>query len=527
MSPERALSLKRDTLIFSVIAFFVALFFYKGVAIDDSYIVYRFSNNAFNGNGFQWNIGESPVEGMTSILWTIILIPFSYNVDHIYFWAKVISLVCILVSLLYVKKTTDIAFGDTAISYAFWVSTAIPLLVFHAMNGLETGITIMMIVVMVYHSVKCLIQSDKNQDVSSSSRNFALSWLLGGMARPELVIFGFVQALLIFLFLSPDTKRKFLTKVGLYFVIPGLAYFVIRWQYFGQFMPQTFYAKRASGLISPKGLGYVVLSQVGLLGGCLLLSSMGLLLNEKRTLERKIFHLLIWPSVLVSTSYVFFQPQMGFVFRFTTPYLAPLAISTIATMYIVGSSGRPAILKLPMYFLATLTAFQLLTPNIPAYHWATVISLETNEFHKQFGQRLSEIEPKGSLLALNDVGGPALFSGWKAYEGAGLVTSEVTSDNYGPEELINKFNPDIIIETGCNVDDKFPEHEALGYELIRPIPWLVYTVRGPRYHQCILSRSDYSQKSHLREISFDLGSAEIQPPWYMNMYQWLKRSAYQ
>ncbi len=527
MSPERAQSLWRITLILSGLGFVVSLLFYWGVSIDDSYIVYRFSNNAFNGNGFEWNVGEHPVEGMTSILWTTLLIPFSYNIEHIYFWAKILSLISIIAALFIVVKTTNRSFGKFAMSYAFWICPAIPLLVFHSMNGLETGLTIMMVVIMVYAAAECLILDSQNADGSTAARNLALAWFFGGMARPELVVFGFVQFVLVLTFLQKNRKADFIEKILFYFVLPGTIYFLARWQYFGQFLPQTFYAKRAAGIISTKGLGYVVLSKVGLLGGCILLSFMGLLLNEKGSLGRKLCHVYIWPSILVTLSYIFFQPQMGFVFRFTTPYLTPLAICAIGTMANVGSAERPALLKLPMYFLAGITTFQLLTPNIPAYHWATVISKETKEFHRDFGIELSKIDPPGSLLALNDVGGPALFSGWKAYEGAGLVTPEVTSEGFGPKELINKFHPDILIETGCNVDDTFPEYEALGYELLRPIPWLVYVSRGPRYHQCILARVDYPNKNQLRSIVYKLGSEEIQPPWYMNMYQWLKRSTYQ
>ncbi|MGZ3443285.1 MAG: hypothetical protein ACXVDD_27380, partial [Polyangia bacterium] len=47
---------------------------FVGYVKDDAYIEYRYATNAAHGHGLVYNVGDPPVEGFTSFLWTVLLI---------------------------------------------------------------------------------------------------------------------------------------------------------------------------------------------------------------------------------------------------------------------------------------------------------------------------------------------------------------------------------------------------------------------------------------------------------------------
>ena len=49
-----------------------------GYVKDDAYIEYRYATNAAHGHGLVYNIGDPPVEGFTSFLWTVLLVPLAW-----------------------------------------------------------------------------------------------------------------------------------------------------------------------------------------------------------------------------------------------------------------------------------------------------------------------------------------------------------------------------------------------------------------------------------------------------------------
>ena len=250
-------------------------------------------------------------------------------------------------------------------------------------------------------------------------------------------------------------------------------------------------------------------------------------MNQDNDYRRRILGLLIWPTVLLCTSYMFFDPVMGFVYRFTSPFLAPLLVAAVGTVYWVGQGGNTRFLRTVLKGLVLVTTLQLCSAVLPAYHWAHINSAETRSFHQRFGEVLNSISDTGKLVAFNDVGGPALFSGWDTLEGAGLVTPEVPFQNASKVDLVRSFNPDVIIESGCAATQSFPEHEKQGYRLLKPVPWIVYGDDGPKFYQCILGKTDYRALPELQEKLMQMGGPEIQTPWYLELFQWIKRIARQ
>jgi arabinofuranosyltransferase len=494
------------------------------VTIDDAFITFRFANNANHGHGLVWNVGQNPVEGMTSFLWTVILIPFASDKHGVYLWAKILGILADLAAVYVILQTIRSVFGNRALRWGAFFLILCPLLAFHSLNGLETGLAILLTAAMLSSSIKVVsVATEDNSAYTRWAVIFGLSWLAGGMTRPELVLYGFLLSLLAFLTISPGRRRARLAgALLLSFVIPGAVYFVLRWQYFGHLFPLPFYSKSSHGLISARGTGYVALSYLGALGGLGALGLMGYFFRGSEKHTRSILGMCLWPALILCISYIFFEPFMGFVYRFTTPFIVPLVVAASGSISMIRKEAALRRTRLLASFFVAVAAAQLLSAAIPAFHWAHINSEATRECHERVGETLASVSKTGSLLAVADIGGPAFFSGWEARESLGLVTPEVSIDGMGTGQLITAFKPDVIVVSNCqNVRDI--STYAAGYSIVKKVPWIVYSGGGPKSYQCVLARDDYPHFEELQDKFKTVGAREFTLPWYFRAYTWLKK----
>ena len=111
---------------------------FVGYVKDDAYIEYRYATNAAHGHGLVFNIGDPPVEGFTSFLWTVLcIVPALLRVPLLAFGklAGAASLVgCIAVTAALVRARGG---DERAQQLARWlVATNASLLVW-AQSGME------------------------------------------------------------------------------------------------------------------------------------------------------------------------------------------------------------------------------------------------------------------------------------------------------------------------------------------------------------------------------------------------------
>jgi len=504
-----------------VCTFAVGILLFWGVTIDDAFIVFRLAENAKLGHGFVWNPGGQPVEGMTSILWTTMLCPFAGEKGLAYTWAKVLGMLALVGALAVFLRLARSILDPTTFRSAIWILVPIcPLLTFHAMNGLETSMAVLGVLGMLFCSFQVMrTNREPNRNIVSAAAAYGASWLMGGMVRPELVLYGLLLGAFVFSGLDRTQRYRFLGAVCLTFLGPGLAYFLARWWYFGLPLPLSFYVKHAPGMYSLYGAKYVALSLAGLTGGLVLLGFLGGRGAFRTTIPVDRVRLLFWPSLLLCVSYVSFVPIMGFVYRFTVPFALPLILVASGTIVGTVRDRRTSPARAIAATTASLAVFQLASSVVPAYHFVTVNSAATQVFHVRFGELLAGISSEGRLAAFNEIGGPSFFSGWHSVEGAGVVTPHVARHHeLSQEEIVRDFDPDVIIMT---VDEHGLERRGAfpGFRLIRKVPWLVYGGGGPRHYQAVFAREDWADLSKLERGVEDLGLGEIDPPWYCPLYR--------
>ena len=506
--------------------FAVSILLFKGILVDDAFIVFRLAENARLGYGFAWNPGGEPVEGMTSILWAMLLIPFAADRESVYASARVLGVLSLAGALVLFVKTTFRTVEPGAHRVAIWMLVAVsPLLTFHAMNGLETGLAVFAVMAMLWSSLRVLRTDRKLPDrVFRAACVFGSAWLLGGASRPELVVYGLLLSFFIIVELHPARRLAFLRAISVVFLGPGLVYFLARWTYFGLPLPLSFYVKQAPGIGSAYGVKYVGLSLVGLIGGVVLLGLLRSTEVFRNSFENGAYRVIFWPPLMMCTSYVFFVPIMGFVYRFTVPFVLPLIL--VASESIAGSiRARDSRISTGAVKLgiALVALIQLVGSVLPAHHFAVVNSRATSAFHVKFGRLLADISPDGKLVAFNEVGAPSFFSGWRSVESAGVVTRYVARyPELTRQEIVEQFDPDVIIMTASEsrletVASAFPR-----FQRVHSVPWLVYR-GGPRHYQVVFAREGWTGLVALERGVQDLGLGEIDPPWYFPFYRLAKR----
>lgn len=191
--------------------------------VDDAFILYRYAENLAEHGELNWNPGEDPVEGYTGIaLVTLISAAIKLGISPIaashaigiafYFLGGIL--------MLFILRGLNIG-SATAIVLYFTT----PLMFHHVWSGLETTMFITAILFAVY--------------TYTLHRNklFIFSLLLLSFTRPEGVL---LSALLLAVY-RPVSRATIVA-----YLAPCIVYFVWRWIYYGQLLPNTFYAKASS-----------------------------------------------------------------------------------------------------------------------------------------------------------------------------------------------------------------------------------------------------------------------------------------
>ncbi|NPV75493.1 MAG: hypothetical protein HPY59_03870 [Anaerolineae bacterium] len=201
--------------------------------IDDSYITYRYARNILTGNGFVFNPGEY-VQGTTTPLYTILMTGLGF------FWggseapfpqialivnALADSATCLL--LFSIGKRLGYAIGGAATGLAWAIA---PFSVTFAVGGLETSVYIFLLTGSIWAHLA------KRRKIAAA---FAIMSLL---TRPDAILL--VGPLFIHrLYQAKFAEEKISAAEAMLFLIPGIAWGMFAWLYFGSPIPHSVQAK--------------------------------------------------------------------------------------------------------------------------------------------------------------------------------------------------------------------------------------------------------------------------------------------
>ncbi|MFZ5952197.1 MAG: hypothetical protein ACOYXC_15940 [Candidatus Rifleibacteriota bacterium] len=210
--------------------FFLAL---SDAYMDDAYIGFTYIRNLVEGNGFVFNIGQR-VEGVTNAGWLLFLTPACFFLP-IPATAKVIALVLLIISAILLYQTRHFFFAedsDFRMLLVLFCSLSSFDLLYFSFTGMETAFTAFVILLAFLLTIR---------------GRYNLTAILLAMAftvRPETVTILPLWALIAVVARCIDLKtffKLFLVFLGSFFFIE-----ILRFSYYGSWLPNTFFAKPSS-----------------------------------------------------------------------------------------------------------------------------------------------------------------------------------------------------------------------------------------------------------------------------------------
>ncbi len=276
---------------------------------DDAFISYRYAQNLIEGNGLVFNAGER-VEGFTNFLWVILLsVSANLGLDMVAV-SKVVGVMAGCATLLLLYQVSCLLISRRQRILRFFPSILLAsssAFAYWSISGLETSLFAMMVMVSVYGYL-------------TAGRWWPVSCALAALIRPEGgLIFAilFLDGLLI--------RRERLREAALHmleFMLPVLPFFIFRILYYGDVLPNPFYAKTGLSFeYVQSGLEYfwTFLKHYGLWGILYLVPAFfyGRLASEERLLISLVYLYTLYVIVVggdVLAGHRFFVPVLALLY---------------------------------------------------------------------------------------------------------------------------------------------------------------------------------------------------------------------
>jgi arabinofuranosyltransferase len=286
---------------------------------DDAYISFRYADNLVQGHGLVYNPGEH-VEGYTNFLWTL-LIAAAMAAGASPLWASVVG---------GVLSTVALAVGAWALAVALLPAEQRPLaLLAAAFVALDAGITLEGMQGLETSFYAALLCVGLALSVRDRQLGAAGLFALAALTRPEgVMVFGVIELVRL------ARRRRIDRTTALSWALVGgvvLGHLCFRLAYYGQPLPNTFYAKvgtesaqvlRGVRYLLAFGYYHVVLIALAAIGAA--------------TVARRPRLGAGAPAVAVVVAYSLYVAAVGGdfkeTFRFIVPIFGPLAALAAAAV---------------------------------------------------------------------------------------------------------------------------------------------------------------------------------------------------
>ncbi len=225
--------------------------------IDDAFISFRYAENLAHGHGLVYNLGER-VEGYSNTLFVLLLalgvkfglsIPTTAKALGVLFQAGTVALAA---AFMQRRLNEPLSRPLPAMALAFLLFH--PSEMAYTESGMETTMAAFLLLLAV-HLVARATEAEHDRTLAALAGTVTV---LLALTRPEAIVVA--APLAIWLFLGRHKSRWSRTALYLFLVAAQYGAFVLwRHSYFGQWQPNTYYAKAAGanfGLV-PMGLKYL------------------------------------------------------------------------------------------------------------------------------------------------------------------------------------------------------------------------------------------------------------------------------
>ncbi len=458
--------------------------------VDDAYITYRYAENFAWHSQLTWNLGEDPVEGYTGIALPVILaffIKMGFEPSQI---SQLIGILGLLGTGMFLYLLMDrLAVTGLPRALVIFIFFSSPFLYKNAFSGLESLLFSLFISASLYNfDISLKAEKSYRPDYS-----LMILLVLTGLTRPEgVVLAGLIIGALGYIRYQVSFHKlwSFVVKAGIFYFIPALIYFLWRWHYYGQFLPNTYYAKLYNGLIALRTLKDLI----NFYRDCLLLPTLGVILlfgtgycRNFISIKEYIKNLIAEKSAMIYAVAVIFtlisflkylktELMMNFSHRFFVPFY-PILLILFGSLLMIGIKNwqqsvnlsqkrilRPLILILIIVFMIS-NYFQLKNEINTTVAYRQLLA----EVHIPAGIFLKEtIPPEEWLSVYIDAGAIPYYAGLKTIDFGKLNDETLATGNFSQSELADYFfskNPGAAVFTSSVWDSL--DNSRRAYDIIR------------------------------------------------------------
>jgi hypothetical protein len=307
-------------------------------ASDDAYISFRYAENLALGRGLVWNAGER-VEGYTDFLWTVVIAAFiraGADPGHAGILLSLLSFAVVMVTAArFPGRLTGqrLLFGPAPLLCALHYTTAS-----FATAGLET----------MFGAMLTLLAVERAETGRPLAAGTAA--ILATMAHPDHAIFyaalGAAHAL-------DRRRRRDMVRYAVPFVFLFVPYFLWRWSYYGDLMPNTYYAKSAGHAYFQQGTIYFLATFIG--GG--LVFAMPLAVAGAYGIRKTVTGRFAWIGLPL---YVVYVAKIGGDFMF-----GRLFVPVLVFTFVLADVGFRSLLAKDLRLIAATLVTVAALPSLP------------------------------------------------------------------------------------------------------------------------------------------------------------------
>jgi hypothetical protein len=403
--------------------------------IDDAGITYAYSRNLANGFGLVSQPGMAPVEGFSNALWTLsVSALYALGLFHVPWTPKILG-------VLLVAAAFSLIWRDLSARGASRIAVAMPLcltaactpFVIWTTSGLENPLLAFLVLLSCTLTLRAIGRTASQPWLDATAGVVAG---LAALTRPDALLYAPAYPLLIAAaemrsgsFRPLLVLRRWITVVA-GFVPVYVSYLAFRVTYFGEWVPNTYFAKpkpSAGALLNPGKLLDLIESGTGdfLWVAVAFVAATLALLTMKRALTLRAITLLAYTGI-ASTSYVLMPNDWMGEFRFATSFfpllywtLAELALTADATLRLPAApmrAWRTAVAVFAVQALVIFAARSVTFAADPPVPLDDTLRLGGHGFN-----RLAATLPvRDASLLTPDLGGVLLESKLRVIDLAGL-----------------------------------------------------------------------------------------------------------
>jgi len=429
---------------------------YRDYWIDDAFITFRYARNLAEGFGPVYNPGEF-VEGYTSFLWMLAsAVPFALTSESgallALAWSGWVFGVCILYRVFTFPDPDGPARRISVLLLATY-----PLFVINCGDGLETPLFMLLLVELARAMV--------TPPSRASGMRVGLLTAAMTLTRPEslplLVALPLVHLYALRADAAPASRAEFKAWLVAFLVsglLPVLVHEAWRWLYYGQPLPNTYYAKATGSQLVRLKRGCRDLSMffywspwvrpVTLWLSLLLAGLVQWVLIGRGGVRVRRWSCVLWLMLFFRVSFDLWSggEAMGDS-RFITPMLIPLVIVADLGIRVLWKGGARFLILIG--FVGALGFNVIGNANHVAKTWSYREGLERG--HIALGRWLREHYPEDSLVAMGDAGATPFFSRMRVIDLWGLNNAVIAHmpGEYGARQgvgdLVLSRDPDVVV----------------------------------------------------------------------------------